>query len=529
MTISQFLRDKGMDCGYEVIGSDIDIVSLETARAGLYPVSEISDIPVGLVEKSVRIGEEQFRMAEELSSHVRFVCHRLGENDPPLSIEGYFHVVFLRNLLIYMPAERAKAALGEVMKAISPLGTVITGESDPPPLESSGLKRISGCIYERDDDGSGIARVRGEVSVVSGSGISKPIRLLMVDDSKSIHVLFKQMLEGVSDIDIVASAFNGKEALAKIQESKPDVIISDIHMPEMDGITFLDKQMKEFRIPTIMLSSITKEDAVQVLRAYEKGAVDYIEKPKNLDIRTIREAILAKIRNTARANMKYYVEKKLKEQLDIVIARPNRKLILIGASTGGPETLARILESFPRECPPVVVAQHMPAFFTKVFADRLATRIAPSVKEAFHQDALMPEHVYIAPGDHHVAVRFINGVLRTEFVKEERSYIPSVDLLFESGASISSEIGVVGVVLTGMGSDGALGVQALHKVGAHVIAQDVKTSVAVGMPNAAIATNCVDTICSVDGIAKAIFDSFQMGSAASKFAFDFGAPLKQAA
>lgn len=513
MIIDRFLVERQIEGHFEILGTDVDSGSINTAQAGLYPVESLTEIPLEMRENYTRsIGDTHFEIDRKLCSHVRFLVHSLGQNVSPMETKLQFNTVLLRNLLIYFSPESIQAVLTEVLEALGPGGTLMTGESDPP-LESPLLHHISNCIYIRRRDGESAGE--GESAIESEVKPAKRIRVLLVDDSKSIHLLFKQVLNGVLDIEIIGEAYNGQEALDRLRDisKQVDVIICDIHMPVMDGVIFLELQMKEFRIPTIMLSSIAKEDAVQLLRAYEKGAVDYIEKPRNLDIRAIQAVILQKIREIASANIKGrgVFDKTLHAPLlDIVLARPNRKLILMGASTGGPETLARVLESFPRECPPVVIAQHMPPFFTKVFAERLATRIGPSVKEAFNRDALVPAHVYVAPGDANVTIKSVEGVLRIELNSEQRSYTPSVDMLFESGARLASDYSVLGVILTGMGVDGAEGVRALYQAGGHVIVQDEKSSIAVGMPKAAIQTNCVDSIVPVDEIAAHIFNVFKM-------------------
>lgn len=319
----------------------------------------------------------------------------------------------------------------------------------------------------------------------------KPIRVLIVDDSATIRSLIRQTLASEPDIAVIAEAEHPLQARQAIKDLDPDVITLDIEMPHMSGLEFLDKIMRLRPMPVIIVSTLTKRGASETLRALEIGAVDCIEKPCPNNANSFAELAM-RIRIASRANAairrtrgsgppptSIKPSKPLSSGIDNVIA--------IGASTGGVEALLSVLSEFPANCPPTVIVQHMPPVFTTTFAERLDRQCAPHVCEATHGAPLKPGTIYLAPGgDSHLEISAKGGLhctLRnTDRINNHR---PSVDVLFSSVAQHCGPKSV-GVMLTGMGRDGAAGMLDMRRAGSKTIAQDEHTSIVYGMPRAAI-------------------------------------------
>lgn len=327
-----------------------------------------------------------------------------------------------------------------------------------------------------------------------------PIRLLIVDDSATVRALIRQSLLSCDDIEVVGEAADPFEAREAIKRLNPDVITLDIEMPRMDGLSFLDKIMRLRPMPVIIVSTLAGRGADATIRALEGGAVDCIEKPRPGNENSFLE-MPARIRMAARANVGFAALRTNAGRHDAIEAAPDggrraaaqrvaspaaRSIIAIGASTGGVEALTAVLGSFPADCAPTVVVQHMPPGFTASFAQRLDRLCAPDVREAVHGAPLQPGRIYIAPGgDSHLEVsgtREPRCILRT--AERVNFHCPSVDVLFHSVA-VAYGAGASGLILTGMGRDGAQGLLRMREAGAWTIAQDEATSVVFGMPRAA--------------------------------------------
>ena len=341
------------------------------------------------------------------------------------------------------------------------------------------------------------------------------IHVLVVDDSAVVRQIMQTILESDRNVQVTAAS-DPLIAFSKMEKTKPDVIITDLEMPRMDGLSFLRKIMAEDPVPVVVCSGLAERGAEIAIRALEEGAVEIITKPK-LGVKeflhesavslldAVWSAAHARIRprqataNTRRLGADAVLPlRKNKHSLDVTTDR----LIAVGASTGGTEALRTFLMAMPPDCPSIVIVQHMPEMFTRAFANRLNTECGIEVKEAADGDRLLRGRALIAPGNHHMLVRrsgghYIVEVTGGPMVSRHR---PSVDVLFRSVASAAGA-NAVGVIMTGMGDDGAAGMLEMKEAGAINIAQDEASSVVFGMPKEAIKRGGVDYVLPLDQIA----------------------------
>ncbi|KRB51711.1 two-component system response regulator protein-glutamate methylesterase [Rhizobium sp. Root708] len=357
--------------------------------------------------------------------------------------------------------------------------------------------------------------------------MGKKIRVLIIDDSASVRQTLVRVLQEDPEIEVMGVATDPFMAAKKIQEEIPDVITLDVEMPRMDGITFLRKLMSQRPIPVVMCSSLTEVGSETLLQALEAGAVDVILKSKigaadNLadDAVRIREVVKsashARLGNMRRATsslrpgkeappQKLTADAMLPPPTGRAMAKTTEMVVCVGASTGGTEALREFLEALPANAPGMVIVQHMPEKFTAAFAKRLNSLCEVEVKEAVDGDPVLRGHVLIAPGDKHMLLerqgaRYHVSVKQGPLVSRHR---PSVDVLFRSAAR-SAGSNAMGIIMTGMGDDGAKGMLEMHQAGAYTVAQDEATSVVFGMPKEAIAKGGVDRILPLDQIAREV-------------------------
>ena len=332
-----------------------------------------------------------------------------------------------------------------------------------------------------------------------------PIKVLVVDDSSVVRTTLQRELERDPGIQVIGTAIDPYVAREKIVELKPDVITLDIEMPRMDGLTFLKKLMQHYPIPVIIVSSLSASGSQVALQAIDSGAVDVMCKPGSHYFASEMGAELChKVHAAARVNMKLL----LSNAAERSVAKPRPaftsttdKVIVIGASTGGTNALERILLSAPPNCPPIVIVQHMPAGFTKAFAERLDQMCAIHIKEAADGDKVVAGQALIAPGNFHTLVE-CTSLGCTVCVKTGplvTGHRPSVDVLFNSAAR-SLGTRAVGIMLTGMGGDGSEGMLKMREAGAYNIAQDEASCVVFGMPRVAIEKGAVHKVLPLDSI-----------------------------
>ncbi len=339
--------------------------------------------------------------------------------------------------------------------------------------------------------------------------------VLIIEDSPIMRKLLTDILLDDAGIHAVKTAPDPYVAWQLIKTFKPDVITLDIELPRMDGLTFLEKLMKTRPLPVVMVSASTSFGASATLRALELGAVDFIVKPK-VDVKTgvvtMAEELVQKVKVAAKAKLR-----QRERACSNVVDSANRndvdmqRLIAIGASTGGTEALAEVLERLPQSTPGMVIVQHMPARFTKSFAQRLSRECAIEVREAADGDAVTPGLALLAPGEFHMEVRRVGGKRLVRIFKAPpvNRFCPSVDVLFRSVARHVGGDGV-GVILTGMGCDGARGLLEMREAGAITIAQDEVSSVVFGMPKEAIAIGAAEHVRSLPRIASCITRSVSL-------------------
>jgi two-component system chemotaxis response regulator CheB len=343
------------------------------------------------------------------------------------------------------------------------------------------------------------------------------IKVLIIDDSALVRKLLSEILDNDPQIQVVGSAPDPIIAIRKIKSLKPDVITLDVEMPKMDGLTFLGKLMKLHPMPVLMFSSLTQQGAEATMKALSLGAIDFIAKPKirlTESMEELRSELTMKVKAAATAKLKKAVAPIMsvppRHGMDEIIkarkvppAGEEEKVLVIGASTGGTVAIEQILNKLPADAPPTLIVQHMPPLFTKSFAQRVNGLTEMEILEAQDNDQLKRGTALIAPGGRHM---ILNKGPRGYYVTVKdgppvNRHKPSVDVLFRSAANTLGS-NAVGIILTGMGDDGARGLKEMRDAGAHTIAQDEETCVVFGMPKVAIEMGGVDKVLPLGSIAK---------------------------
>jgi two-component system chemotaxis response regulator CheB len=361
----------------------------------------------------------------------------------------------------------------------------------------------------------------------------KNIRVMIVDDSAVVRQTLKEILDSDPEIEVFAVAADPIFAFKHMEGDKPDVIITDVEMPRMDGLTFLREIMRKDPLPVVVCSSKTEEGSENAIKALEYGAVEIIQKPKLgtkqfLEESKVRICDAVKAADMSRRKIGRQAERPRtadftsisirdvgpKLNADVMIPKPEagsifvettEKVVVVGASTGGTEALKEFLEAFPEDAPGIVIVQHMPEHFTAAFAKRLDSLCRINVKEAEDNDTVIRGRALIAPGNRHTMLKRSGARYYVE-VKEGPlvcRHRPSVDVLFRSAARYAAK-NAVGVIMTGMGDDGARGMRELHDAGAFTIGQDESSCVVFGMPNEAIKLGGVDLVLGLGGIAQEV-------------------------
>jgi two-component system, chemotaxis family, protein-glutamate methylesterase/glutaminase len=346
----------------------------------------------------------------------------------------------------------------------------------------------------------------------------KKIRVLIVDDSALVRQALSKILSADLSIEVMATAADPFIAAQKIKDEIPDVITLDLEMPRMDGLTFLKKIMSQHPIPVVVISSLTDRGAESTLRALEYGAVEVLKKNAiSVDnfidqdqhiIQVIKAASKAIVKRKSLADqVSYTFSASVKKAFP---AQTSSKIIALGASTGGTEAIRVFLEQMPVDCPGIVIVQHMPEVFTRSFAERLNQICKIEVKEASSGDAVLRGRALIAPGNKHMELRRSGARYFVELHQQEpvNRHRPSVDVLFYSVAQFAGK-NAAGVIMTGMGADGAKGLLAMHEAGSPTLAQDEKSCVVYGMPKEAVKLNAVEKILPLEQLAHNALSSLR--------------------
>lgn len=338
-------------------------------------------------------------------------------------------------------------------------------------------------------------------------------RVLVVDDSATARSILSRSLRGEPDIDVVAEAADAFSAMQLIVRHKPDVITLDLELPQMDGLAFLRHLMKQDPLPVIVVSSHTTAGSAASIEALRAGAIDVIPKPRGAaEVTEMAGRLKRSIRDLRNCPIRFKAAQDDGRRQATALASGNGRhhagIIAIGASTGGPRALEELLVKLPKAAPPVLIVQHMPAPFMTLFAKHLDNVCPLHVVEAGDRQELRPGTAYVAAGDHHMTIERTGQLLRTRLSRSRRVHHqrPSVDVLFRSLAALRG-IPIVGVLLTGMGEDGADGMVALRQAGLPTIAEDERTCTVFGMPREAIARGGAAHVAPLDQIPSAIFES----------------------
>ncbi|MCU0424035.1 MAG: chemotaxis response regulator protein-glutamate methylesterase [Candidatus Kapabacteria bacterium] len=363
--------------------------------------------------------------------------------------------------------------------------------------------------------------------------MTKKVRVLIVDDSALVRDILAQGLGADPNIEVVGTAQDPFVARDKIVELRPDVLTLDVEMPRMDGVEFLRRLMPQYPLPVVMVSSLTQRGKEITMQALEAGAVDFVAKPTSnvaQGLQSMMFELRTKVKIASTANVAHWKNKR--EELfnamgksavspsagtgtpliakSAALSESTDKVIAIGSSTGGTEALRKVLRNLPATMPGIVITQHMPAGFTKTFADRLNDECEMQVVEAANGDRVMNGKILIAPGDMHMKINRSGGRYEIALSQEEKvnGHRPSVDVMMRS---VAQNVGrnAIGVILTGMGSDGALGLKAMLDAGAMTLAQDEASSVVYGMPKAAFEAGAVKKVVSLDVMAENIFNALK--------------------
>ncbi len=339
------------------------------------------------------------------------------------------------------------------------------------------------------------------------------VKVFIVDDSALVRKVLSTQLQKADGIDVIGTAADPYEARDKIVVNKPDVMILDIEMPKMDGLTFLSKLMKSFPIPVIIVSSLSKQGSDVAIRALELGAAGVMAKPSgSFTVVDMIDDLVDKIKEASMISAST-LKRRAEEKKDVAkiqvasnsVFKTTDKIIAIGSSTGGTEAVKDVLRALPREMPPIIITQHMPPNFTKSWAERMNSLSLIEVREATHGEEVTAGKALVAPGGYHMVLRRNGARYYVELNEDPQVHHqrPAADVMFESVAKYAGR-NAIGVIMTGMGRDGATGLKQMKDAGAYTIAQDEKSCVVFGMPKVAIEEGAVMEIAPLDKIAEAL-------------------------
>jgi len=476
---------------YRIKGTDIDPLALDVARQAIYRSRSLANIPekyYPYVLEGQGNTEGLITLCPEIRKRCDFEIHDLRSD--AITRDGDFDVVICRNVLIYFNPETVETVIRNQLKALKPEGYLFLGHSEV----------IRAASYKVQSVGSSVYHFSAPPKVIQDPGRKK---ILVVDDSASMRRFLTRMMDDLSFE--VKSAASAEEAAEIVTKEHFDLITLDLHMPGMGGEQWLQQvRVAGLSTPVVIISSAYPADADAVLKLFEIGAQDYIDKDelssnpeKVKDI--VRQLIYSEEnKRAARKKMRF-------KGYRVPDWRP--EIIMIGASTGGPQALNYILRGLPSSTPPVLVVQHISHKFALPFADRLVQTSGLKLGQIEDGAPLICGHLYMALGDYHVGVKRRTGAVVLDIIKSGpvNGHRPSVDILFNSGATVEQRI--LALLLTGMGKDGALGMRYLRQAGGFTVAQSEEDAVIFGMPRAAIELDAVNSVANLENIRKILMSA----------------------
>jgi two-component system chemotaxis response regulator CheB len=512
----EFLAERGMklESGPRVkfIATDIDFASLETAAKGIYAEKWLVNVNEKLKAKYFDVGEGNLKGLVKIKDFIHQRCqfeqkNLLSNTFPYKNVD----VIFLRNVLIYFKPKDIESIVTQLEASLKSNGILFIGHSESLSNLNTPYKLIGNSVYQSKRS---VISLIPEVSTITKSG---KIRVLIVDDSLTIRRMITKILNEDPAFEIAGEAVNPIEADKFLKNNSIDVMTLDVHMPEMDGVTYLENlKQRQVDFQIVMVSSTSYDDAVGALRCFDLGAVDYIEKPQNMNLGSESERIRTVLKSAmlskkSKINQKNIVRSEKSVQAVQYGRKGSKDLILIGASTGGVHAIRDVVIQFPEVTPPILIVQHIPEHFSKAFAKRLNDLCKIKVVEAVNGEIAESSTAYIAPGNRQLGVKREGSHFRLHVTDDPpmSRHKPSVDYLFESVAKeMDKSWDIVACILTGMGSDGANGMKQLKDKGVHTIAQNEETCVVFGMPQKAIEKGGIIEILPLTSIPYHIFKAF---------------------
>lgn len=443
-----------------------------------------------------------------------------AETQTKKSIVGLLHDLNINSFKDLITAIKDKLQCDSAQLALKLIGTKRATEEMATYLKSNDIKILNQVIRENEFEvyftvlGNKLILTKENAAldlVAHEKQENKIIKVMIVDDSTTIIQLLSMIFKKDKGIEVVATCENPLHAEELYKKHKPDVITMDIHMPHMDGVQLVKKLAPAYKVPIVMISSISMEEGPQVFNALESGAVDYIQKPTLKELDQVAPLIIERVKTASQVS----VERKLKSSNSQAraVSRSSsykldeKSLIVIGSSTGGTEALKSLFLTLPKEIPPILVVQHIPAVFSAAFAKRLNELLPVDVVEAKDGDEVKKNTIYIAPGGKQMALKRVGSMLKL-IVNDDQPmnrHKPSVDYLFKS--VVKEELPkVVGVILTGMGADGARELLNLRKQGARTVAQNKETCVVYGMPREAVERGAAEFVLPLEQIGEKIME-----------------------
>lgn len=518
IAVLEFFADRGITGNQlpeiQIIGTDIDHNAVKTAQEGIYPKKSVLALNPRLVKNYFDLGTGEIAEFCRVKDHLHRLCqfsqcNLLAPNYPFTK----FDAIFVRNVFIYFGRTQIESICQKLRSHLTDQGRLYVGHSESlmglqVPFKSAGM-----AIYAPGDASTETSEV-ATVIPLPAKKRSGPARVLIVDDSKTIRTMLREILSKDHGFEIAGEAEDPIEADKILATTEVDVMTLDIHMPRMDGITYLEKMRGKPHPPVVLISSISSEDAINVFKVFTLDAVDYIEKPRGLDLETeadrIRMVVAAAVQSKRVPLSARRAAANSKSAAISYEDTGQRDLIAIGASTGGVEAIKSVVSAFPKNSPPVLIVQHIPATFSKAFAEQLNSLCIVKVHEAIDGEEVSPGYIYVAPGGKQMSVTQDGHRLRIQLADDSPLHKnkPSVDYLFKSLAKLS-RYRVSAALLTGMGADGAEGLRLLRDMGAHTIAQNEETCVVFGMPKEAIRLGGAKEVLPLPSIGYHLFNPFK--------------------